>query len=107
MTSHPINARAFCCQPGGQEAGVRQAFARAVPLRTLVIPCRAARAMGIPAAAALGDACRGAIVRTIAAAILGALHDIDRKAQALVIANCGPASASAAASAAASASARA
>src|SRR4051794_2215407 len=48
---------AFSASPSFDEAATRRAFARAVPLRTLVVHCYDPRAAGIPAAVArlLGD----------------------------------------------------
>jgi len=58
-------AYAFSRQPGYDEKTVRRAFAKAVPLRTVVVYCYDPRAVGIPAAVAkeLGDVFPGAIVR--------------------------------------------
>jgi len=54
MTASQLNfdAYAFSQQPGYNEAAVRQEFAKAAPLRTLVIYCYDPRAVGIPAAVA-------------------------------------------------------
>ncbi len=45
-----FDAYAFSKQPGYQEPTVRKEFAKAVPLRTVVIYCYDPRAVGIPAA---------------------------------------------------------
>jgi len=47
-----FDAYVFSKQPGFQEATVRKEFAKAVPLRTVVIYCYDPRAVGIPAAVA-------------------------------------------------------
>ena len=47
-----FEAYAFSKQPGYHEPTVRRAFAKAVPLRTVVIYCYDPRAVGIPAAVA-------------------------------------------------------
>ncbi len=47
-----FDAYAFSKQPGYHEPTVRRAFAKAVPLRTVVIYCYDPRAVGIPAAVA-------------------------------------------------------
>ncbi len=47
-----FDAYAFSKQPGYHEPTVRKAFAKAVPLRTIVIYCYDPRAVGIPAAVA-------------------------------------------------------
>jgi carbonic anhydrase len=54
----------FSQQPGYDEQAVRKEFAKAVPLRTVVIYCYDPRAVGIPAAVArlLGDVYPGEIV---------------------------------------------
>jgi carbonic anhydrase len=54
MTSFKQNfdAYAFSKQPGYDETAVRKEFAKAVPLRTIVIYCYDPRAVGIPAAVA-------------------------------------------------------
>jgi carbonic anhydrase len=54
MTASQLNfdAYAFSRQPGYDEVAVRKEFAKAVPLRTLVIYCYDPRATGIPAAVA-------------------------------------------------------
>ena len=51
-TQLDFDAYAFSKQPGYDEAAVRKAFAKAVPLRTIVIYCYDPRAVGIPAAVA-------------------------------------------------------
>ena len=48
----PFDAYAFSKQPGYHEPTVRKEFAKAVPLRTVVIYCYDPRATGIPAAVA-------------------------------------------------------
>jgi carbonic anhydrase len=60
-----FDAYAFSKQPGYDEGAVRLAFAKAVPLRTIVVYCYDPRAVGIPAAVAkeFGDVFPGAIVR--------------------------------------------
>lgn len=60
-----LDAYAFSRQPGYVESDVRQAFAKAVPLRTLVVYCYDPRAVGIPAAVAreFGEVYPGEIVR--------------------------------------------
>ena len=66
MTSpeHNFDAYAFSKQPGYDEPTLRKAFAKAVPLRTVVIYCYDPRAIGIPAAIAreFGEAYPGDIV---------------------------------------------
>ena len=59
-----FDAYTFSKQPGYDEASVRREFAKAVPLRTVVIYCFDPRATGIPAAVAkeLGDVYPGEIV---------------------------------------------
>ncbi len=47
-----FDAYVFSKQPGYHEPTVRQEFAKAVPLRTVVIYCYDPRAVGIPAAEA-------------------------------------------------------
>ncbi len=47
-----LDAYVFSKQPGYHEPTVRKAFAKAVPLRTVVIYCYDPRAVGIPAAVA-------------------------------------------------------
>jgi carbonic anhydrase len=63
-----FDAYAFSKQPGYDEDAVRRAFAKAVPLRTVVVYCYDPRAVGIPAAVAkeFGDVFPGAIVRDVA-----------------------------------------
>ena len=60
-----FDACTFSKQPGYDEQAVRRAFAKAVPLRTIVVYCYDPRAVGIPAAVAreFGDVFPGAIVR--------------------------------------------
>ena len=60
-----FDAYAFSKQPGYDERVVRREFAKAVPLRTVVVYCYDPRAVGIPAAVAkeFGDVFPGAIVR--------------------------------------------
>ena len=59
-----FDAYVFSKQPGYREAAVRKEFAKAVPLRTLVIYCYDPRAVGIPAAVArqLGEVYPGEII---------------------------------------------
>ena len=54
MPSKSLNfdAYAFSAQPGYDEPTVRREFAKAVPLRTIVVYCYDPRATGIPAAVA-------------------------------------------------------
>src|SRR5262249_17129223 len=54
----------FSKQPGYREPAVRKEFAKAVPLRTVVIYCYDPRAVGIPAAVArqLGEVYPGDII---------------------------------------------
>jgi len=47
-----FDAYAFSKQPGYHEPTVRKEFAKAVPLRTVVVYCYDPRAVGIPAAVA-------------------------------------------------------
>src|SRR5262249_55728022 len=56
---------AFSKQPHYDERAVRREFAKAVPLRTVVVYCYDPRAVGIPAAVAkeVGEVFPGAIVR--------------------------------------------
>ena len=63
-TSERFDEYAFSKQPGYNEPTVRRAFARAVPLRTVVVYCYDPRAAGVPAAVAqeFGDVFPGAIV---------------------------------------------
>src|SRR5262245_1538722 len=67
ITQHAnaFDAYAFSKQPGYAERTVRRAFAKAVPLRTVVVYCYDPRAVGIPAAVAkeFGDVFPGTIVR--------------------------------------------
>ena len=65
ISRHNFDAFAFSRQPGFDEPTVRKAFAKAVPLKTVVIYCYDPRAAGIPAAVAkaLGDTYPGEIVR--------------------------------------------
>ena len=62
---HNFDIYAFSRQPGYVEPAVRQAFAKAVPLRTLVVYCYDPRAVGIPGAVAreFGEVYPGEIVR--------------------------------------------
>ena len=64
QTKHDFDAYAFSRQPDYDEASVRQEFAKAVPLRTIVVYCFDPRATGIPAAVAeeFGDVYPGEIV---------------------------------------------
>jgi len=64
-TSERFDDYAFSKQPGYDEPTVRRAFAKAVPLRTVVVYCYDPRAVGIPAAVAkeCGDVFPGAIVK--------------------------------------------
>jgi len=66
MTQRPdgFDAYVFSKAPGYDEPTVRRAFAKAVPLRTVVVYCYDPRAVGIPAAVArrFGDVFPGAIV---------------------------------------------
>ena len=59
-----FDAYAFSKQPGYHEPTVRKEFAKAVPLRTVVIYCYDPRAVGIPAAVArqLGEVYPGDII---------------------------------------------
>ncbi len=61
---HNFDTYAFSKQPGYHEPTVRKAFAKAVPLRTVVIYCYDPRAVGIPAAVAreFGEVYPGDIV---------------------------------------------
>lgn len=65
QNANGFDAYAFSKQPGYDERAVRRAFAKAVPLRTVVVYCYDPRAVGIPAAVAkeFGDVFPGAIVR--------------------------------------------
>jgi len=60
-----FDAYTFSKQPGYDEPAVRRAFAKAVPLRTVVVYCYDPRAVGIPAAVArkFGDVFPGEVVR--------------------------------------------
>jgi carbonic anhydrase len=60
-----FDAYAFSKQAGYDERAVRRAFAKAVPLRTVVVYCYDPRAVGIPAVVAkeFGDVFPGSIVR--------------------------------------------
>ena len=51
-TSENFDAHAFSKQPDFNEGAVREAFAQAVPLKTVVVYCYDPRATGIPAAVA-------------------------------------------------------
>src|SRR5215831_17935614 len=55
---------AFCKQPGYDEAAVRKEFAKAVPLKTVVVYCYDPRAVGIPEAVAkrFGEVYPGRVV---------------------------------------------
>jgi len=59
-----FDAYVFSKQPGYREPAVRKEFAKAVPLRTVVIYCYDPRAVGIPAAVArqLGEVYPGDII---------------------------------------------
>src|SRR5262249_3873814 len=59
-----FDAYVFSKQPGYREPAVRKEFAKAVPLRTVVIYCYDPRAVGIPAAVArqLGEVYPGNII---------------------------------------------
>lgn len=64
VTTSNFDAYAFSRQPDYDEAATRQAFAKAVPLNTVVVYCYDPRAVGIPAAVAreFGDVFPGEIV---------------------------------------------
>lgn len=64
-TANGFDAYVFSKQPGYDEPAFRRAFARAVPLRTIVVYCYDPRAVGIPVAVAreFGDVVPGTIVR--------------------------------------------
>ncbi len=64
MTEHNFDAYAFSRQPDYDESLTRAEFAKAVPLKTVVIYCYDPRAVGIPQAVAaeLGDEFPGQIV---------------------------------------------
>ncbi len=59
-----INAKAFSAQPDYDEAATRRAFAKLMPLRTIIIYCYDPRAADIPAAVAkeFGDTYPGQIL---------------------------------------------
>lgn len=59
-----FDAYAFSKQPGYDEGAVREEFAKAVPLRTVVVYCFDPRATGIPAAVAreFGDIYPGDVI---------------------------------------------
>ena len=59
-----FDAYAFSTQPGYDEAAVRQEFAKAVPLKTVVVYCYDPRAKDIPAAVAkeFGDVYPGEVI---------------------------------------------
>ncbi|HXJ37287.1 MAG TPA: carbonic anhydrase [Candidatus Eisenbacteria bacterium] len=63
--AHEFDRYAFSRQPDYDERAFRRAFAKAVPLRTVVVYCYDPRATGIPAAVAreFGDVFPGKIVR--------------------------------------------
>ena len=65
QSADAFDAYAFSKQPGYDEQAVRRAFAKAVPLRTVVVYCYDPRAVGIPAAVAekFGDVFPGTILR--------------------------------------------
>ena len=65
ISRHNFDAFAFSRQPGFDEPTVRKAFAKAVPLNTVVIYCYDPRAVGVPEAVAkaLGERYPGEIVR--------------------------------------------
>lgn len=52
LTTQNFDAYVFSKQPGYDEPTMRKAFAKAIPLRTIVIYCYDSRAVGIPAAVA-------------------------------------------------------
>jgi carbonic anhydrase len=62
-----FDAYAFSKQPGYDERAVRRAFAKAVPLRTVVVYCYDPRAVGVPVAVArhFGEVFPGEIVRDV------------------------------------------
>ncbi len=64
MTAKNFDAYAFAKQPGFDEGATRVAFAKAVPLRTVVVYCYDPRVVGIPAAVAeeLGELYPGDII---------------------------------------------
>ncbi len=51
-SAHNFDAYAFSKQPDYNESAIREAFSRAVPLRTVVVYCYDPRAVGIPKAVA-------------------------------------------------------
>lgn len=59
-----FDAYTFSKQPGFDEAAVRREFAKAVPLKTVVVYCYDPRATGIPAAVAreFGDVYPGTVI---------------------------------------------
>ena len=65
QSTNGFDAYAFSKRPGYDERAVRRAFAKAVPLRTVVVYCYDPRAVGIPSAVAreFGDVFPGTIVR--------------------------------------------
>ncbi len=64
LMNQNFDAYAFSKQPGYHEPTVRKAFAKAVPLKTVVIYCYDPRAVGIPAAVAreFGEVYPGEII---------------------------------------------
>lgn len=64
LLKHNFDAYAFSKQPTYHEATVRKEFAKAVPLRTVIIYCYDPRAVDIPAAVAqeLGEVYPGEII---------------------------------------------
>jgi len=65
ISRHDFDPFAFSRQPDFDESAVRKAFAKAVPLKTVVVYCYDPRAVGVPEAVAkaLGDKYPGEIVR--------------------------------------------
>lgn len=65
ISRHNFDAFAFSRQAGFDEPTVRKAFAKAVPLKTVVIYCYDPRAVGVPEAVAkvLGENYPGEIIR--------------------------------------------
>ena len=63
-SEHNFDAYSFSKQPDYNEATVRQAFAKAAPLRTVVVYCYDPRVVGIPKAVAeeLGDVFPGDVL---------------------------------------------
>ena len=63
-SEHNFDAYSFSKQPDYNEAAVRQAFAKAAPLRTVVVYCYDPRVVGIPKAVAeeLGDVFPGDVL---------------------------------------------